>query len=108
MYNPFVTTDWLATRLTNPSIVIVDGSWYLPTANRKPYEEYLAGHIPGAVFFDMDGIADKSSGLPHMLPLPEIFAREVGALGIGDDMTIVIYDESGLFSAPRKIGRAHV
>ena len=101
MQNPFVTTDWLAGRLTDPGLVIIDASWYLPTANRKPYEEYLAGHIPGAVYFDMDEIADKSTGLPHMLPSPEAFARDVGKLGIGDGMTIVIYDESGLFSAPR-------
>ena len=101
MDNPFVSTEWLAARLADPDIVILDGSWYLPTANRKPYEEYLAGHIPGAVYFDMDEIADKSTGLPHMLPSPEVFAREVGKLGIGDGMTIVIYDESGLFSAPR-------
>ncbi len=101
MQNPFVSTDWLASRTADLSVVIIDGSWFLPTANRKPYEEYLAGHIPGAVYFDMDEIADKSTGLPHMLPSPEVFAREVGALGIGDGMTIVIYDESGLFSAPR-------
>jgi thiosulfate/3-mercaptopyruvate sulfurtransferase len=101
MDNPFVSTEWLAARLADPTIVILDGSWYLPTANRKPYEEYLAGHIPGAVYFDMDEIADKSTGLPHMLPSPEVFAREVGKLGVGDGMTIVIYDESGLFSAPR-------
>jgi thiosulfate/3-mercaptopyruvate sulfurtransferase len=101
MENPFVSTEWLASRLTDPDIVILDGSWFLPTANRKPYEEYLAGHIPGAVYFDIDEIADKSTGLPHMLPSPEVFAREVGALGVADGMTIVIYDESGLFSAPR-------
>ena len=101
MENPFVTTEWLAARLADPTIVILDGSWFLPTANRKPYEEYLAGHIPGAVYFDMDEIADKSTGLPHILPSAEVFAREVGALGIGDGMTIVIYDETGLFSAPR-------
>ena len=101
MNNPFVSTQWLADRLADPTVVILDGSWYLPTANRRPYEEYLAGHIPGAVYFDMDEIADKSTGLPHMLPSPELFARDVGKLGIGDGMTIVIYDESGLFSAPR-------
>lgn len=101
MDNPFVSTAWLATRLADAGTVILDGSWYLPTANRKPYEEYLAGHIPGAVYFDMDAIADTSTGLPHMLPSPERFARDVGALGVGDGMTIVIYDESGLFSAPR-------
>jgi thiosulfate/3-mercaptopyruvate sulfurtransferase len=101
MENPFVSTDWLASRVGTPSTVILDGSWFLPAANRKPYEEYLASHIPGAVYFDIDEIADKSTGLPHMLPSPEVFAREVGKLGIGDGMTIVVYDESGLFSAPR-------
>jgi thiosulfate/3-mercaptopyruvate sulfurtransferase len=101
MENPFVSTEWLAQRLADPNIVILDGSWYLPTAKRDPQAEYLAGHIPGAVFFDVDEIADKSTGLPHMLLGPEEFARQVGALGIGDGMTIVIYDESGLFSAPR-------
>ena len=59
MQNPFVTTDWLAARLGDPNLVVVDASWYLPTANRQPHEEYLAGHIPGAVFFDIDGIADR-------------------------------------------------
>ena len=95
MENPFVTTEWLAARLADPTIVILDGSWFLPTANRRPYEEYLAGHIPGAVYFDMDEIADKSTGLPHMLPSAEVFAREVGALGIGDGMTVVCVKTSG-------------
>lgn len=101
MDNPFVSTDWLAARLGDPTLVIIDGSWFLPAANRRPREEYLAGHIPGAVFFDIDEVADKSTGLPHMLLAPEPFAKAVGALGIGDGMTIVIYDEDGLFSAPR-------
>jgi thiosulfate/3-mercaptopyruvate sulfurtransferase len=101
MENPFVTTAWLAARRADPNLVIVDCSWYLPTAQRDPYAEYLAGHIPGAVFFDIDAIADTSSGLPHMLPAPDAFARAVGALGIGDGMSIVLYDEAGLFSAPR-------
>ncbi len=101
MENPFVTTEWLAARLGDANTVIIDASWYLPTANRKPYEEYLAGHIPGAIYFDMDEIADKSTGLPHMLPAPRAFEAAAGALGIGDGMTIVVYDEAGLFSAPR-------
>jgi thiosulfate/3-mercaptopyruvate sulfurtransferase len=101
MDNPFVSTDWLAAHLSDPKVAIVDCSWFLPAANRKPHEEYLAGHIPGAVFFDIDGIADKSTDLPHMLLPPDEFARQVGALGIGDGMTIVLYDEAGLFSAPR-------
>jgi thiosulfate/3-mercaptopyruvate sulfurtransferase len=101
MQNPFVSTEWLADRLDAPNVVVVDASWFLPTANRKPHEEYLAGHIPGAVFFDIDGVADTSTGLPHMLLGAEAFGQQVGALGIGDHMTIVIYDEAGLFSAPR-------
>ena len=101
MDNIFVTTEWLARHLDDPKVVLLDGSWFLPAANRKPHEEYLAGHIPGAVFFDIDGVADHSTGLPHMLLAPDEFGRQVGALGVGDSMTIVIYDEAGLFSAPR-------
>src|SRR4051812_25553646 len=97
----FVSTDWLAPRLGDPNIALLDCSWFLPAANRKPREEYLASHIPGAVFFDIDEVADKSTGLPHMLLAPADFARAVGALGVGDGMTIVLYDEAGLLSAPR-------
>src|ERR1700712_4370272 len=101
MENPFVTTDWLAAHLDDPKIVVSDGSWFLPTAHRQPHEEYLAGHIPGAVFFDIDRIADTTRDLPHMLLPPSAFGKAVGALGVGDGMTLVIYDEAGLFSAPR-------
>ena len=101
MENPFVTTDRLAQHLSDPNLVVIDASWFLPTANRNPRAEFLVSHIPGAVFFDIDGVADTSSGLPHMLLAPAEFERQVGALGIGDGMTLVIYDESGLFSAPR-------
>lgn len=101
MNSPFVTTQWLAEHLTDANVVLVDGSWHMPATKRDPHAEYLAGHLPGAVFFDVDGIADKSTDLPHMLPSPNDFGRMVGALGISEDMTIVIYDEIGLMSAPR-------
>jgi thiosulfate/3-mercaptopyruvate sulfurtransferase len=101
MTAPFVSTDWLAERLDDPQVAIVDASWYLPTAGRDAHAEYRAGHIPGAVFFDIDAVADRTTDLPHMLPRPEDFARMAGALGISDKQTIVIYDETGLFSAPR-------
>src|SRR5918993_5756434 len=98
MPNPLVSTAWLAERLGAPDIVVVDGSWYLPTMNRDPEAEFLAGHIPGAVRFDIDTVKDTSSPLPHMLPSPEDFAAAVGAVGIGDRMTIVLYDSAGLFA----------
>ncbi|WP_348984712.1 3-mercaptopyruvate sulfurtransferase [Devosia sp. J2-20] len=101
MDNPFVTTDWLAAHLSDPNLVVLDGSWHMPNAARNAQADYLAGHIPGAVFFDIDGVADTDSPLPHMLPAPADFAHMVGALGISETMTIVIYDEIGLFSAPR-------
>lgn len=96
-----VSTQWLAERMDGVGIAIVDGSYFLPAAKRDPRAEYRAAHIPGAVFFDIDEIADHGSGLPHMLPTPEAFADAVGRLGIGNDTTIVVYDSVGLFSAPR-------
>jgi thiosulfate/3-mercaptopyruvate sulfurtransferase len=101
MSQPFVSPAWLQERLNDPDVVVVDGSWYLPTQNRDPNAEYLAGHIPGAVRFDIDTVKDASSPLPHMLPSPEEFARTAGAMGISEGMTIVVYDGSGLFAAPR-------
>jgi thiosulfate/3-mercaptopyruvate sulfurtransferase len=97
----FVTTAWLAKNLYAPGVVIVDGSWHLPPTGRSGLKEYLEGHIPGAVFFDIDEVAEKSSGLPHMLPTPVAFASAMRKLGIGDGMQIVVYDQLGLFSAPR-------
>jgi thiosulfate/3-mercaptopyruvate sulfurtransferase len=96
-----VTTDWLAERLGKPDIAVVDASYYLPTAKRDPHAEYFAEHIPGAVFFDIEEIADSASGLPHMLPGPDQFSTAAGKLGIGKDDTIVVYDATGLASAPR-------
>ncbi len=96
-----VTTDWLSARLGEPEVVIVDGSFYLPALKRDAKAEYLAGRIPGAVFFDIDAIADHSTDLPHMLPGAKQFSKDVGALGIGKDDTIVVYDGIGLGGAPR-------
>lgn len=97
----FISTQELAARLGDASLSIVDGSWHMPAAGRDPRAEFVAGHIPGAVFFHLDEIADRTSGLPHMLPSPEAFAAEMGALGVAETDTIVVYDTVGLFSAPR-------
>ncbi len=96
-----VSTQWLQEHLDAPDIVVVDGSYYLSAMKRDAQAEYLAAHIPGAIHFDIDKIADTSSGLPHMLPRPEAFSSAMRALGIGDGQTIVVYDGMGLFSAPR-------
>lgn len=97
----FVTADWLLRHIDDPDVIAVDGSWHMPAAGRSGRSEYLVGHIPGAVFFDLDAIADTASPLPHMLPTPGAFAGAVGALGIRDTQTIVVYDSVGLFSAAR-------
>jgi thiosulfate/3-mercaptopyruvate sulfurtransferase len=97
----FVTTDWLAQHLDDPRVAIVDGSWYLPTMQRDAKAEYVAQHIPGAVHFDIDAIRETGTPLPHMLPDVETFERAVSSMGIAEDMTIVVYDGAGLFSAPR-------
>jgi thiosulfate/3-mercaptopyruvate sulfurtransferase len=96
-----VTTDWLAARLGRPDLVVLDGSYYLATMKRDAEAEYLAGHIPGAVRFDIDAVSDHSQNLPHMLPSAEQFARDAGALGIAETDTIVVYDGMGMFSSPR-------
>src|SRR6188472_636633 len=90
-----VSTSWLADRLGDPALRVVDGSWYLPTSGRDARSDYLAGHLPGAVFFDLDAISDRGSPLPHMLPPPGQFAEQVGALGIGDRNEVIVYDGSG-------------
>jgi thiosulfate/3-mercaptopyruvate sulfurtransferase len=96
-----VTTEWLAANLGADGLVVLDGSYYLPTMNRDAAAEYRAGHIPGALRFDIDAISDHSIDLPHMLPLPEYFADAVSKLGIGNSDTIIAYDGAGMFSSPR-------
>ena len=96
-----VSTDWLRQHLTirTSSCSTARTIWPTPSATREA--EFLAGHIPGAQRFDIDAISDKSNPLPHMLPSPEQFAAQVGALGVGDGMTIVLYDGIGLYGAAR-------
>jgi thiosulfate/3-mercaptopyruvate sulfurtransferase len=90
-----VSTAWLAPRLGRPGLRVVDASWYLPGSGRDAEAEYLAGHIPGAVFFDLDASSDQHTPLPHMLPDADAFAARMGRLGLGDGDDIVVYDGSG-------------
>lgn len=96
-----VETDWLAKHLDAPDLILLDGSMHLPTSGRNARQEYAGTHIPGAYFFDIDEVADKSIPLPHMLPSTVQFASQVKAMGIGDGSRIVVYDSEGLYSAAR-------
>jgi len=101
MADPLVSTAWLAEHLQAPDVRIVDASWYFPQEQRDAKAEYALAHIPGAVFFDIDEIADETSGLPHMLPSGVKFASRVRKLGLGDGSRMVIYDQLGQRSAAR-------
>jgi thiosulfate/3-mercaptopyruvate sulfurtransferase len=96
-----VESDWLASHLDTPGLVILDGSMHLPNTGRNARKEYLAGHIPGALFFDIEDIADENSPLPHMLPSTARFSSRMKKMGIGDGMHIIVYDSEGLYSAAR-------
>ena len=98
----FVAADWLAEHIDDPEIQILDARMAPPgQEHRDVATEYRAGHLPGALFFDIEALSDHSSPLPHMLPRPEAFAVAMLELGVQDDKHLVIYDEGNLFSAPR-------
>jgi thiosulfate/3-mercaptopyruvate sulfurtransferase len=99
--DPLVTTDWLAARLDDPRVKIIDASYKMPGVLPLPSDDYLAAHIPGAVFFNVNTIADASDPRPHMYPDAAQFARDVSALGISSDDTVVAYDSGGWVAAPR-------
>ncbi|KAM3336757.1 Thiosulfate/3-mercaptopyruvate sulfurtransferase 1, mitochondrial [Capsicum chinense] len=98
---PVVSVDWLHANLKHPDIKVLDASWYMPNEQRNPLQEYQVAHIPGALFFDVDGISDRTTNLPHMLPSEEAFAAAVSALGIENKDGVVVYDGKGIFSAAR-------
>lgn len=98
---PVVSVDWLHENLQVPDMKVLDASWYMPDEQRNPLQEYQVAHIPGALFFDVDGVSDRITKLPHMLPSEEAFAAAVSALGIENKDGVVVYDGKGIFSAAR-------
>jgi thiosulfate/3-mercaptopyruvate sulfurtransferase len=96
-----VSTEWLAKHLGEPDLRVLDGTWHMPQLERDARAEFAQAHIPGAVFFDIDHIADRTTSLPHMLPTAEAFAEAVGALGVGSGDRVVVYDVRGVISAAR-------
>ena len=99
-FGPLVSTDWLGQNLDAADLKIIDGSWRMP-GNGAAIESYAKHHIPHAVFFDIDAIADQNTDLPHMLPSPAQFEMAMGAFGIRETDRVVVYDEKGIFSAAR-------
>lgn len=96
-----VSTGWLAARLDDPDLRVIDASWHMPATGRDARAEYASAHIPGARFFDIDAVRDTRSELPHMAPPPEVFAARMREAGIGDGHQIVVYDNSDVRSAAR-------
>ena len=101
MSDPLISAEALRDRLRRPGLRLVDATWFMPDAGRDAQAEYLAGHLPAAVFFDIDAIADTTSQLPHMLPTPAAFGHALGRLGIGQHDHVVVYDRRPTPSAPR-------
>jgi thiosulfate/3-mercaptopyruvate sulfurtransferase len=101
--NPLITPEWLSARLQNPDTILLDAT--LTPVGVTPaidtHARYLAAHIPGAIFFDIEALSDHATSLPHMLPTAEVFSRSMSSLGVSDRATIVIYEQVGVFSAPR-------
>ena len=98
---PLVSTEWLAENLSANNLVVLDGSFFLPNQNRNAKADYEQAHIPGALFFDIDEIADHATNLPHMLPSPTDFAEAAGNLGIGKDTLVVAYDSNFFMASAR-------
>ena len=96
-----VSTEWLHAHLDGSRVRVVDGTWHMPHLQRDPRREFEEAHIPGALFFDIDAIADRTTALPHMLPSAAQFARQVGEMGIGSGDLVVVYDVRGVVSAAR-------
>jgi thiosulfate/3-mercaptopyruvate sulfurtransferase len=99
--DPLVSTEWLASHINDTNVKLLDATFKLPGILPLPKDDYLAAHIPGAVYFDVDAVSDHSDPLPHMFPSAEQFGRDVGALGVSNSDTIVIYDAGGWVAAPR-------
>lgn len=99
--NPLIEPKALLERIGQPHLAVLDATYFLPSEPENAQANFLAGHIQGAHFFDLDHVADTNSGLPHMLPTPQDFAAAMSKMGIGDETTVVVYDQRGIFSAPR-------
>ena len=99
--DPLVTTEWLAAHINDANVRVLDATFKLPGILPLPKDDYLAAHLPGAVYFDVDAVSDHSNPLPHMYPTAEQFGRDVGGLGVSNADTVVVYDSGSWVAAPR-------
>ncbi len=101
--DPLISADWLIDNISSPDLRIIDATWFAPFTNppETGRQAWMRGHIPGAVHFDIDEIADTTSSLPHMLPDAVKFSARVRKLGIGDGQRLVIYDQNNFFASAR-------
>lgn len=99
--SPLVDCDWLATNLGSPELAILEASYFLPNQGRDAAAEFRAEHIPSAAFFDIDAVADRNDPLPHMLPAPPEFGQAVGAMGVGNDTWVIVYDRNDFLASAR-------
>jgi thiosulfate/3-mercaptopyruvate sulfurtransferase len=99
--DPLVSTEWLAAHLGDPKVKLLDASFKLPGVLPLPRDDYRGAHIPGAAFFDVDVISNHGIALPHMFPSEGSFSDGVGALGVSNADTVVIYDAGGWVAGPR-------
>lgn len=97
---PLASTQWLADNIGAPNLVVIDASWRMP-GEGDAYTDYRERHIPGAVFFAIDDVADRATSLPHMLAPTDVFERAVDKMGVSNESRIVVYDDQGLFSSAR-------
>ncbi|MGR9101105.1 MAG: sulfurtransferase, partial [Gammaproteobacteria bacterium] len=98
---PLVSCEWLSANLNRQDLALFDATFYLPRQNRSGFQEYRQGHLPGALFFDIDAVADLESPLPHTLPSPGKFGRMMGEFGVDDLSTVVVYDDNAFFASAR-------
>src|SRR5215218_722976 len=99
--DPLISTEWLVQHFGELDLTIVDSSWHMPATGRSGRDEYLAAHIPGARFLDIDELSDRTNPAPHMLPSPADFGAAMERLGVSSSDRIVVYDNSPLRTAAR-------
>ena len=97
----FISAEELSSRLDDDELSIIDVSWYHPGEGRDAGQEFIAQRLPGAIHVSLERLGRPAASLPHTLPEPQALARTLGEAGVGNTQDVVVYDASGMRSAPR-------